>query len=446
MTSSMASRVADALHQAEDRLVDHRHQDAVGDEAGVVVDLDGVLPSCLGQRLDGCVGRVAGREAADTSTSFISGTGFMKCMPMKRSGRFVAAASSVIEIDEVLVARIARRRQRCVERPEDVLLERRVLDDGLDHEVEPASSLGTSCRDARERRRRVGLGRACPSPRAVEAPLDVAAAPRSCERAASTSTQRTSKPPRGEHLGDAVAHRAGRRRRATLRIVIAHGRRYHARAGDRVAAAEAERREARFAAAVARARRAASPACARPMRRSGARARPRRRCTFTRAGSELELLADRATAATANASFISMRSTSSSVLPVFSHQLLDRVDRASSPLGLGRRRVALGRIRASGFSPARPPSPRRSATSAAAPSLIWLALPAVTVPSGRTRAHRREPLDGRVAAGALVGVDHRDLALAAVDLDRRDLLLEAPAPGPPRRDGGSRRRSVLVLA
>ena len=38
------------------------------------------------------------------STNCITGTGFMKCMPMKRSGRSVLAASRVIEIDEVLVA------------------------------------------------------------------------------------------------------------------------------------------------------------------------------------------------------------------------------------------------------------------------------------------------------------------------------------------------------
>ncbi len=42
-----------------------------------------------------------------TSTSGITGTGFMKCMPMKRSGRSVAAASRVIEIDEVFEATMA---------------------------------------------------------------------------------------------------------------------------------------------------------------------------------------------------------------------------------------------------------------------------------------------------------------------------------------------------
>ena len=42
-----------------------------------------------------------------SSTSFITGTGFMKCMPMNLAGRSVEAASRVIEIDEVLEAIMA---------------------------------------------------------------------------------------------------------------------------------------------------------------------------------------------------------------------------------------------------------------------------------------------------------------------------------------------------
>ena len=42
-----------------------------------------------------------------SSTSSISGTGFMKWMPMKRSGRSVDEASRVIEIDEVLLPTMA---------------------------------------------------------------------------------------------------------------------------------------------------------------------------------------------------------------------------------------------------------------------------------------------------------------------------------------------------
>ena len=41
------------------------------------------------------------------STRLITGTGFMKCMPITCAGRFVTAAISVIEMLEVLVARIA---------------------------------------------------------------------------------------------------------------------------------------------------------------------------------------------------------------------------------------------------------------------------------------------------------------------------------------------------
>ena len=41
-----------------------------------------------------------------TSTSLISGTGFMKCIPITLSGRLVCAAIFVIEIDEVLLAKI----------------------------------------------------------------------------------------------------------------------------------------------------------------------------------------------------------------------------------------------------------------------------------------------------------------------------------------------------
>ncbi|MGY3469034.1 hypothetical protein ACVW0I_005905 [Bradyrhizobium sp. LM6.11] len=43
-----------------------------------------------------------------SSSSAITGTGLKKCMPMKRSGRSVAAASFVIEIEEVLVASSVR--------------------------------------------------------------------------------------------------------------------------------------------------------------------------------------------------------------------------------------------------------------------------------------------------------------------------------------------------
>ena len=56
-----------------------------------------------------------------TSTSCITGTGFMKCIPMTCSGRFVRAAISVIEIelvfdgeDGVRLRRCDRDRRRCL--------------------------------------------------------------------------------------------------------------------------------------------------------------------------------------------------------------------------------------------------------------------------------------------------------------------------------------------
>ena len=68
------------------------------------------------------------------STSFITGTGFMKCMPITDSGRFVRAAISVIEIELVLVARIAPGVGERVEVGEDLELELAVLGRGLDDE------------------------------------------------------------------------------------------------------------------------------------------------------------------------------------------------------------------------------------------------------------------------------------------------------------------------
>ena len=41
-----------------------------------------------------------------TSTSGITGTGFMKCIPITRSERPVLAAISVIEMEDVLEARM----------------------------------------------------------------------------------------------------------------------------------------------------------------------------------------------------------------------------------------------------------------------------------------------------------------------------------------------------
>ena len=77
-----------------------------------------------------------------SSTSCITGTGFMKWMPMNCSGRSVAAASRVIEIDEVLVASIASGLQHRAERVEDLALDVLVLGRRLDDDVAVAESPG----------------------------------------------------------------------------------------------------------------------------------------------------------------------------------------------------------------------------------------------------------------------------------------------------------------
>ena len=66
------------------------------------------LPTELsqGQRKLAGIARALVVRPRTTSTSFISGTGLKKCRPPNRSGRFVRAASSVTQSDEVLEARI----------------------------------------------------------------------------------------------------------------------------------------------------------------------------------------------------------------------------------------------------------------------------------------------------------------------------------------------------
>ncbi len=76
-----------------------------------------------------------------SSTSSISGTGFMKCMPMKCSGRSVTEASRVIEIEEVLVASSALFLRCGTKLGEDLALDRLVLGRRLDDEVAVAEGL-----------------------------------------------------------------------------------------------------------------------------------------------------------------------------------------------------------------------------------------------------------------------------------------------------------------
>ena len=73
---------------------------------GAFLTVIGLLPSFSARALTAsCVASLVCRPRM-ISTSAIIGTGLKKCMPMKRSGREVDAASCVMEIDEVLEATI----------------------------------------------------------------------------------------------------------------------------------------------------------------------------------------------------------------------------------------------------------------------------------------------------------------------------------------------------
>ena len=76
-------------------------------KAGKSSEFTGVLPSAKVNASIASKVSFAVAMPGISSTNCIAGTGFMKCIPMNRAGRSVAAPSRVIEIDEVLDAMIA---------------------------------------------------------------------------------------------------------------------------------------------------------------------------------------------------------------------------------------------------------------------------------------------------------------------------------------------------
>ena len=128
--------LGDAVVQRPDGLVDERHQDPVRDEAREVVG-DGRRLA----ELDAPAAVIASAVSSEvslprtTSTSFSTGTGLKKCMPITRSGRAVAAASVRDRDRRGVRGEHGLRRQRLVGAAEDVLLDGRVLDHRLDHQV-----------------------------------------------------------------------------------------------------------------------------------------------------------------------------------------------------------------------------------------------------------------------------------------------------------------------
>ena len=91
------------------------------------------------------------------STSVISGTGFMKCIPSTRSGRLVAAPISVMEMDDVFEARITSGRASASRRPKSVRLRLHGLDDGFD-DVVCRRQLGKPRRDLEPAERLIAVG------------------------------------------------------------------------------------------------------------------------------------------------------------------------------------------------------------------------------------------------------------------------------------------------
>ena len=162
----------------------------------------GSLPSSRASATIAAVVSLDVSPARITSTSFSTGTGLKKCMPITCAGRPVAAASVPIGIELVFEARIAWRGQRRVGAAEDVLLDRRVLDDGLDHQVG---------RDERRRRARCaraprpGPGR--PSRRAASRLRRIVSSARSVAPG-NGSCSETRRPEAATHLGDPAAHLA----------------------------------------------------------------------------------------------------------------------------------------------------------------------------------------------------------------------------------------------
>src|SRR5437870_6463948 len=93
-----------ALLQQKDRLVDHRDQDPVHDEARRVLADDRGLAHLFGDA-HAERHRLLGRlHPWTTSTSRMTGTGFMKCKPSTCAGRPEAGPSFVIEMEDVLLA------------------------------------------------------------------------------------------------------------------------------------------------------------------------------------------------------------------------------------------------------------------------------------------------------------------------------------------------------
>src|SRR5882724_2921006 len=128
-------RLSHSLVEAEDRLVDHRHQHPIGDEAGGVVYFYGSLPHLFRGRLDGVVGLLARRETADDLDQLHDRDGVHEV----HADDFVRPAGGGGQAGDRDRAGVGGedglRRARPVELGEDLLLDLQPLDHRLDHQL-----------------------------------------------------------------------------------------------------------------------------------------------------------------------------------------------------------------------------------------------------------------------------------------------------------------------
>ena len=143
-----------------------------------------------------------------SSTSCITGTGFMKWKPMNRSGRSVPLASRVIEIDEVFEVRMVCGARCGTSALKICVLERLLLGRRLDDEVAvPEGGEVALEADPRQRRVALGLGDAAARDLAVHVAADDVG--RRLERGLGDVVERDVEAGEREDVGDAVAHLPG---------------------------------------------------------------------------------------------------------------------------------------------------------------------------------------------------------------------------------------------
>ena len=104
---------ADVLVQDLHGLVEHGQEHTVDDEAGLVLGQDGALAHVLTNSGHDVNGLLRGAQAVDDLHQAHHRHGEKKCRPTTFSGRAVAAARLVMEIEEVLEAKWCGRRRSC---------------------------------------------------------------------------------------------------------------------------------------------------------------------------------------------------------------------------------------------------------------------------------------------------------------------------------------------